>query len=197
MKIATLAAGVMVAIVAAPGLAGEKVRVVNEGGIKDQWTLAEGVKLAAPGYPAALLERGDSVCIALGYAIKPDGTTSDFSIVKSWSSAGQDQPDEYWDAFAQASAGAVSQWAFAPRPDVAEPQPTYTVATMQFMGKPSMDGAELRGHCRVDDLVAQLKRNERNSPMNSQVRRDIEQAQRNRAAVGNTPPVRPRPANGG
>ena len=72
MRIATLMAGVMVAAVAAPGLAAEKVRIVNEGGIKDQWTLAEGTKLAAPGYPAALVERGDRVCHALGYAIKPD-----------------------------------------------------------------------------------------------------------------------------
>jgi len=180
MRIATLMAGVMVAAVAAPGLAAEKVRIVNEGGIKDQWTLAEGTKLAAPGYPAALVERGDSVCLALGYAIKPDGTTSDFTIVKSWSSAGQDQSDEYWDAFAQASAGAVSQWAFAPRPEVTEPQPTYTVATMQFMGKQAMDGAELRGHCRVEDLAAQLKVNERNNPMNSQLRRDMERAARNK-----------------
>jgi len=180
MRITTLMAGVVAVAVAAPGLAAEKVRIVNEGGIKDQWTLAEGAKLAAPGYRAGMVERGDNVCIALGYAINPDGTTSDFSVVKSWSSAGAEQPDEYWDVFAQASAGAVSQWAFAPRPEVAEPRPTYTVATMQFMGKQPMDGAELRGHCRVDDLAAQLKRNERNNPMNSQVRRDIERAERNR-----------------
>ena len=197
MRIATLVTGVVMAAVALPGMAGEKVRIVNEGGIKDQWMLAEGVKLAAPGYPAALIERGHNVCIALGYAIKPDGTTSDFSIVKSWSSAGQEQPDEYWDAFAQASAGAVSQWAFAPRPEVAEPQPTYTVATMQFMSRHAMDGAELRSHCRVDDLAAELQRNARNNPMNSQIRRDLEQADRNRSALGNTPPARPRPADGG
>src|SRR5688500_16753070 len=61
MRITTLMAGVVAAAVAAPGLAAEKVRIVNEGGIKDQWTLAEGTKLAAPGYPAALVERGDSV----------------------------------------------------------------------------------------------------------------------------------------
>ena len=138
MRIATLVTGALGRSSPLPTLAGEKVRIVNEGGIKDQWMLAEGTKLAAPGYPAALVERGHNVCIALGYAIKPDGTTSDFSIVKSWSSAGQDQPDEYWDAFAQASAGAVSQWAFAPRPEVAEPQPTYTVATMQFMSRHAM-----------------------------------------------------------
>ena len=127
-------------------VAEERPRIVNEGGIKDQWTLAEGVPLAAPGYPAHLVERGDSVCLALGYAIKPDGSTSDFSVVKSWSSAGK-QPDAYWDAFAQASAGAVSQWKFAPRAEVRQPKPTYTVATMQFMGKPAMDGA---GSHRVD-----------------------------------------------
>src|SRR5687768_1609206 len=107
-------------------VAAEQARIVNEGGIKDQWTLAEGVKLAAPGYPAQFVDRGDSVCLALGYAIQSDGSTSDFSVVKSWSSGG-DQPDAYWDAFAQASAGAVSQWKFAPRPEVNKPQPVYTV----------------------------------------------------------------------
>lgn len=199
MRISAFVACITLAAVAAPGLAADKVRVVNEGGIKDQWTLAEGAKLAAPGYPAALVEQGDNVCLALGYAIKPDGTTSDFSVVKSWSSGGEKQSDAYWDAFAQASAAAVSQWKFAPRPEVADPQPTYTVATMQFMGKQAMDGAELRGHCRVDDLAAQLKRNERNNPMNSQVRRDIEQAERNRMSRGNFPPVVParRPSGGG
>jgi len=177
-------------------MAGEQLRIVNEGGIKDQWTLAEGTRLAAPGYPAHLVEQGDSVCLALGYAIQADGTTSDFSVVKSWSSGG-DQPDAYWDAFAQASAGAVSQWKFAPRPEVNKPQPTYTVATMQFMGKPAMDGAELRGHCRIDDLAAVVEKDRRNNPVNSRVRRDIEQAERNRMSQGFVPPVRPRPASGG
>lgn len=174
----------------------QRPRIVNEGGIKDQWTLAEGVPLAAPGYPAHLVEQGDSVCLALGYAIQPDGSTSDFSVVKSWSSGGN-QPDAYWDAFAQASAGAVSQWKFAPRAEVNKPQPTYTVATMQFMGKPAMDGAELRGHCRIEDLAATVAKSSRNNPMNSRVRRDIEQAERNRMSQGFVPPVRPRPANGG
>jgi hypothetical protein len=186
----------MFSLVSFQVVAGEQPRIVNEGGIKDQWTLAEGATLAAPGYPAQFVERGDSVCLALGYAIKPDGSTSDFSVVKSWSSGGK-QPDAYWDAFAQASAGAVSQWKFAPRPEVNKAQATYTVATMQFMGKPAMDGAELRGHCRIDDLAAVVEKNRRNNPTNSQVRRDIERAERNRSALGNTPPVRPRPASGG
>ena len=174
----------------------QRPRIVNEGGIKDQWTLAEGVPLAAPGYPAHLVEQGDSVCLALGYAIQPDGSTSDFSVVKSWSSGGE-QPDAYWDAFAQASAGAVSQWKFAPRPEIRQPKPTYTVATMQFMGKPAMDGAELRSHCRIEDLAAMVEKNSRNNPMNSRVRRDAEQAARDSMAnrsIQNIPPVLPRPA---
>ena len=64
---------------AAVAQAEDRVRIVNEGGIRDQWMLADGIKLAAPGYPAAFAERGDNVCVALGYAIKPDGTTSDFA----------------------------------------------------------------------------------------------------------------------
>lgn len=167
----------------------QRPRIVNEGGIKDQWTLAEGVPLAAPGYPAHLVEQGDSVCLALGYAIQPDGSTSDFSVVKSWSSSGT-QPDAYWEAFAQASAGAVSQWKFAPRQGVNRPRLTYTVATMQFMGTPAMDGAELRGHCRVEDLAAMVDEKRRNNPMNGRVRRDAEQAARdNIARTANASPI--------
>ena len=59
--------------VAAVAHAEDRVRIVNEGGIRDQWMLADGVKLAAPGYPAAFAERGDNVCVAIGYAIRPDG----------------------------------------------------------------------------------------------------------------------------
>ena len=59
---------------ASPASAADKVRVVNEGGIRDEWTLAPGAKLAAPGYPAAFANRGENVCMAIGYRINPDGT---------------------------------------------------------------------------------------------------------------------------
>lgn len=158
-----MTAGVLLSLVAGPVLAAEKVSIVNEGGIRDQWMLADGVQLAAPGYPAAFAERGDSVCVAIGYAIKPDGTTSDFALLKNWnSSSGEKEPAPgYWDAFTQAGAGALAQWKFKPRPEVAEPKATYTVATMHFMGKTPEDAAALRAHCAISDLAALIEKNNR------------------------------------
>ena len=174
---------------AAVAHAGERARIVNEGGIRDQWMLADGIKLAAPGYPAAFAERGDNVCVAIGYAIKPDGTTSDFVALKSWSSStGDKEPvDGFWDAFTQAGAGALSQWKFKPRPEVAKPQPTYTVATMHFMGKEATDAGVLRSHCSISDLAALVKQNGlsgEEDPENSRSRRDLERARRTISGSG-------------
>lgn len=138
----------------ASALAADRVKIVNEGGIRDAWMLADGATLPAPGYPAEFAPRGDNVCIAMGYSIKPDGTTSDFSLLKAWSgtSAEKEPVDGFWNAFSQASANALSQWKFKPRPEVTDPQATFTVATMTFMGKEAMDAAALRGHCKIEDL---------------------------------------------
>ncbi len=136
------------------------VRIANEGTIRDQWMLADGVKLAAPGYPAGFAARGENVCVAVGYRINPDGSTSDFTLLRSWSSTtGEKEPVAgFWDAFSQASAAALTQWKFKPRPEVATPRSVDTVATMTFMGKQAEDPAGLRGHCRIDDLASLLEK---------------------------------------
>lgn len=154
-------AAVCIGLYASIGAAADRVRMVNEGGIRDQWMLADGVKLAAPGYPAQFAERGDNVCVALGYAIKPDGTTSDFALLKAWTSSTQDKEpvDGFWEAFSQASAGALSQWKFKPRPEITKPQATFTVATLHFMGKEATDVAGLRSHCAISDLASYLQKN--------------------------------------
>lgn len=146
---------ILLSAACAAASAADRVRIVNEGGIRDQWMLADGVKLAAPGYPASFAERGDNVCVAMGYGIKPDGTTSDFSLLKAWnSSTGEKEPvDGFWDSFMQASAGALSQWKFKPRPEVSKPETTYTVATLHFVGKEATDAAGLRSHCAISDLA--------------------------------------------
>lgn len=174
---------------AAVAQAEDRARIVNEGGIRDQWMLADGVKLAAPGYPSAFAERGDNVCVAMGYAIKPDGTTSDFTLLKNWtSSTGDKEPVEgFWDAFAQAGAGALAQWKFKPRPEVAKPEPTYTVATMHFMGKEATDAGMLRSHCSISDLAALVEKHRQfgdEDPENSRARRDLERARRGVSGTG-------------
>src|SRR5690349_10845791 len=116
---------------AAPAWAGKSIDVVGEGGIRDKWMLAEGAKLAVPSYPPAFAERKDDVCVSIGYLLHPDGTTSDFTLLKAWNSAnGRGEPaDGYWMAFAGAAGDALSQWRFQPRPEVAHPVPVFTTGT--------------------------------------------------------------------
>ncbi len=137
----------------------DRARIVNEGGIRSDWTLAPGTKLSAPGYPGAFAKTGDDVCVAVGYRIQPDGSTSDFSLLKTWSSrSGEGEAVEgYWDAFSQASVAALQQWKFAPRPEVGTPTRVDTVATMTFNGLQSVDAATLRGKCKIEDLAAFLE----------------------------------------
>lgn len=164
--------------------AADKVRIVNEGGIRDEWTLAPGAKLAAPGYPAAFANRGDNVCMAMGYRINPDGGTGEFAVLKAWSSSmGESEPvDGYWDAFSQASVAALHEWRFMPKADVGKPRPVDTVATMTFMGRNPEDAANLRSKCKIDDLAAFLEQVRvemaKRSDMN---RRELEKVYQQRA----------------
>lgn len=138
--------------------AGDRIPIVDEGGIRGQWAV-DGT-LAAPGVPERFARRGDNACVAMGYAINEDGSTSDFSLLKSWSSSGSDEPasSEYWQDLLNASAAAVSQWKFKARPEVRKVTATYTVVTMTFIGGSAMDVAELRGHCGISNLQAFIER---------------------------------------
>ena len=181
------------AIVLASGVhAEEKVRVANEGGIRDAWMLAPGAKLAAPGYPAQFAGKGDNVCVAMGYRINPDGSTSDYSLLKSWSSSGgeKEPADGFWDAFSLASAAALQQWKFAPKPEVGTPRAVDTVATMTFMGKQAEDPAGLRAKCKIDDLTAFLEQVKVNMAKRSDINRhqiDKEYKQQTRSEMIRTP----------
>ena len=136
--------------------AGQGIPVVNEGGIKDKWMLAEGVPLAVPQYPPQFVRRHDTVCVGLGYLLNPDGTTSDFALVKAWTSAGAKEPEEgYWGSFAESAANALRQWRFKPRPEVAQAQPVYTIATFVFGGTGAAN--EFRSRCAVPKLAVRLR----------------------------------------
>jgi hypothetical protein len=135
-------------------------RVADEGTIGDAWALADGTGLAQPQYPPQLAARGEDACIALAYRIGVDGSTSDFALIKAWTSdnGDRDAGDGAWAAYAQAGADAVSQWRFQPRAGITEVVPTRTVATLGFRGGAGGDPAQVNAHCRIQGLAEHLAR---------------------------------------
>ncbi len=136
------------------------VKIAGEGEIKNEWDVKSGHKLTAPGYPEEAKGMTDNVCIALGYRIQPDGTTSDFAVIHNWTSniKAANQNVEYLDPYARAASDAVSQWRFSPKPGLAQAQAVDTVATIAFKGNRRGESlGAIREHCKVADLSAALK----------------------------------------
>ena len=139
---------------AAAGTSREAIPVVNEGGIRNAWTLPPGTKLPVPGYPSEFSNDQAEVCVAVGYLINPDGHTSDFALLKSWSAGEPKQDrDRYWSAFAGVASAALSQWRFIPKADVAAPREVYTVATFVFA---SPNVRESSKQCAIPNLGQRL-----------------------------------------
>ena len=132
--------------------------IVDEGQLGKTHVLAAGTQLAAPGYPGSYADSGDDVCIALGYTVKPDGTTGDFRFLQAWSSdrASAERTDRYLDTFASAAASAVSKWRFEPREGTASGAVS-TVATLVFTGGKGAT-PDLADRCRISDLAAHYGR---------------------------------------
>lgn len=134
--------------------AADKIQVVNEGGIGEAWALPSGTRLAVPLYPAQYAEQKAEVCVAVGFLLNEDGTTSDFSLLKSWSALEPKRgSDEYWAAFAGAAAEALAQWRFVPKPGIETPKPIYTAAT--FLFSPN-DPQQLRKRCVIPQLAERI-----------------------------------------
>ena len=149
-----IVAGIVLAVLCAPVCAADLIRVVNEGGIRDEWTLPPGSRLALPAYPVAYAAQPAEACVAIGYLVNADGSTSDFTLLKNWTSAKVPSASQqvYWAAFAQESAQALSQWRFQPRAEVQSPRPVYTVATLLF----AASSPQLRTRCAIPNLSAHL-----------------------------------------
>ena len=193
-----LAATPLLFLVASAHAVDKDTRIVEEGGIKDQWMLAEGTKLATPAYPAEFAKaKQRDVCIAIGYRINPDGTTSDFRVLDQWNSDALklDPVDGFFASFAQAGADALSQWKFQPRPNVT-PEATYTVATLTWQAQKDTDPAALRASCKVDNVLVALKAIDRRGSLAAhQIENDNRTRQREtqiRAGTPNNAPGNPK-----
>ena len=138
-------------------LAAFPVKVVDEGKLPQYGITSDGA-FAAPGFPASLAARGDNICVTIGYKIQSDGSTTDFGVLKSWSSSSEEERPEgsYWEDVINVTGSAVSSWKFR-KGDGSKLAPIYTAATFSFRGTDPMESTQLRAKCLITDLTAHIQ----------------------------------------
>jgi hypothetical protein len=143
---------VALAAVALPAVASDKIRIVDEGKLGTQWSLVPGTQLMPP-YPDAYAQDPEEVCMVVGYMIGQDGHTSDFSLLKSWTSGSNSRArSKFWAEFGDLAARAIAQWRYAPASGAGVP--VYTATTFVFGSPGSV--ADTRSHCEVADLTRRM-----------------------------------------
>jgi hypothetical protein len=146
LMIAALAASAL------PAIGADRIRIADEGKIGSEWSLVPATQLMPP-YPEAYAKDAEEVCLVVGYLVNADGTTSDFSLLKSWTSGSNSRTrKDFWTDFADMSSRALAQWRYAPTG--ASSKPVYTAATFVF-GKPA-NAAATKTHCEVSDLTTRM-----------------------------------------
>jgi len=140
--------------------AADRVRIVSEGGINKDWAPVGAAPLAKASYPAHEKHRSRNVCINLGYQLNKDGKTSDFSVIRAWSSENPDvdAAADAVDPFVQAAAAAVAKWQFEPTPDAKNNRTVYTSTSMAFIGEAGGDPADVQKRCEVLELRAYIEK---------------------------------------
>ena len=126
------------------------VSIVSERHAHQDWTAT--VPLPAPAYPANAGDIG-SVCVNMGYYLGPDGTPSDFAVVKSWSKYGPQagKSSEHLALFEKTAIATLMQARFMPV-HPGRPRPIYTSTTFVFAPVATGGQAELRARCEVRNL---------------------------------------------
>lgn len=138
---------------ATAAFAADKVRVADTDVAAKEWAPAGGKALVAAPYPA-IADKSRDICVSLGYQINKDGTTSDFGVLRVWSSENPtvDGSPDALQPFVQSAAAAVSMWKFEPTPEASKNRVLYTSAPIAFVGSKGTPADEVRQRCQVGDL---------------------------------------------
>jgi hypothetical protein len=169
--------------------------IISEGGAGTFWRQV--TPNAIPPFPANA-DASEDVCVGVSYLIKADGTTSDFALLKSWTSKhakGVPSGAKY-EGFTRGAVAAVAVRKYAPAQATAAGAlvtPVYTASTFAFSSRPDADQQALRAHCVVEDLpgfVAKVQHDARKDTKN------LRRAEMERARVANPPNITGT-ANGG
>jgi hypothetical protein len=135
-------------------VAADKVRIADHDKIQKDWVPAANSPLMQAPYPQSVTDRSRDICVSLGYQINRDGTTSDFGVLRVWSS---ENPDVYGSAdalqpFTQSAAAAVSTWKYEATPTAASNRVVYTSASVPFVGSRGTPVEQVRARCEITDL---------------------------------------------
>ena len=152
MQLHRLCLGLAVfAVAAGTASAARQPKIVSQAQLAEYWQVGDGAP--APRFRLKESPFGD-VCVALGYRIKADGTTADFSLLKAWGSANPDVPpaDDKIPALIQAAAGAASQRHYTSTVKDGEAKEVYTSGTFVFLASETSDPAKIGGNCDIADL---------------------------------------------
>lgn len=155
-KLVLLSSLLLGAVVTAGATAADRASIISEGGAAAVWRPAPGPKVV-PGYPSTAADQAEDVCVSIGYLLNKDGSTSEFSLLKTW---GAKTPDSVkgrskLTPFAQLAMAAVERWKFVPAGGGgAEIQPVYTAASFGFSNNPAADKEQIRQRCVISDLSA-------------------------------------------
>jgi hypothetical protein len=138
--------------VLATGLAlANRIDIVSEAQASKLWVPDPAQRQYAAGYPDAAADKSRDVCVSIGFLIRPDGSTANFTEMKSWDAAAADGALGQAEAapYVQVAAQVVSLWRFVP---IGKPHSIYTSASFAFDGSNPLGEAAIREHCRIDDL---------------------------------------------
>jgi hypothetical protein len=172
------------ALFAGLALAGARVAIVDESALAQIWAPDPTQTHFVAGYPSTAADQGADVCVTIGFEVGDKGLTSDFTELKSWTSA---HPDGVLAAeevapYTQIAAAVVSRTRYVP---VGKAHAVFTSSTFVFDGNNPLGMEAIRAHCQIEDLqdfVEQLQAQSRKKgDLDSEAlhrRLDIEQGRR-------------------
>jgi hypothetical protein len=142
---------IAVALFAGLAFAGSRIAIVNESALTQMWAPDPTQRHYVAGYPSNAADPSADVCVTIGYEVGDKGTTSDFTELKSWTSA---HPDGVLAAgevapYTQIAAAVVSRTRYVP---VGKAHAVFTSSTFVFDGSNPLADEAIRAHCQIADL---------------------------------------------
>ncbi len=138
--------------------------IVSESDAVNYWQPAAPMSEPALASPAP--DQSEDVCVSLGYMVQLDGTTSDFALLRSWSSKhAKGLPDSAdYSIYSRTAVAASMQRKFNAAPAMGnKPVSIFTATTFAFPAQAGTDRESVRAHCAIKNLPDFVRRAQEDS----------------------------------